>query len=161
MNSTAFIQKHFPRLYKWITLRIVSQRYTTAPFTPLKRPIDQCRVALITSGGIHLDSQEPFRAGHYAECSYREIPIDAPIEKIRVSHNHYNPANVLKDLNLLLPRDRMREFEQEKIIGSVSPVMISFMGAILLPKKLIRETAPAAAHRLKQLDVDCAILTPA
>ena len=160
-SLTPLVQHHFPRFYKWLTLRMVRQRFEDSPFTALEKPLSRCRFALVTTGGFHLESQPPFQAKRIDECSFREIPTDTPAGALRIAHEHYDHGPVKKDLNVLLPRDRMKELVQEKAIGALCPVMISFMGAILKPKALLRETASQAARRLKQLDVDCVLLTPA
>ena len=33
---------------------------TTAPFTPLKKPLEDCQLTLVTTGGIHAKDQKPF-----------------------------------------------------------------------------------------------------
>ena len=51
----------------------------TAPmpvWTPLTKPLHQCKVAFITAGGIHVKTQKPFNtAGDY---SYRPSPRISP-----------------------------------------------------------------------------------
>ncbi len=32
----------------------------TIPWTPLKQPLSQCKVALLTTGGVHLKTDPPF-----------------------------------------------------------------------------------------------------
>lgn len=158
---TPYFQSKLPNLYRWLTLRMVRTHFDHSPFTPLRKPLSQCRIALVSTGGFHLDTQPRFRTKRWDECSYREIPADAPIERIQISHDHYDHAAASSDINVLLPRDRMRELAAEGVIGSLAPVMISFMGAILHPKELVRRSAPEAARRLKQWDVDVALLSPA
>ncbi|MCI1241992.1 MAG: glycine/betaine/sarcosine/D-proline family reductase selenoprotein B, partial [Bifidobacterium subtile] len=57
---------------------------TPAPvWTPITKPLSECTVAFITSGGIHKKTQTPFNtAGDY---TFREIPSDTPSDELMVT----------------------------------------------------------------------------
>jgi D-proline reductase (dithiol) PrdB len=66
-------------------------------------------------------------------------------------------------VNIVLPLDRLQELENDEIIGKVAPFHYSFMGHIdgRHIARLITETAPEVAGRLKQARIDAVVLTPA
>jgi hypothetical protein len=48
----------------------------------------------------------------------------------------------------------------KQIVGSLSPIHVSFMGGIRRHQEVENELAPAIARELKQADVDLALLVP-
>ena len=131
--------------------------------TPLKKPLSQAKIALITTAGLHLESDKPFsKVFMVSDCSYRKLPIDSPRDKFKISHtsNEFNRDGVKQDLNVVLPIDRVNELIDENALGSLAKNCYSFMGSLPKTGKLRKETAPALAKELKADAVDIALLTP-
>jgi D-proline reductase (dithiol) PrdB len=60
------------------------------PFVSPKKPLSECRLALVTTGGVHLPDQARFDIDDPAgDCSYREIPTDAT--ELTWTHAYYRP----------------------------------------------------------------------
>ena len=135
------------------------QRYKASPHTPLCLPLNECRVALITTAGFFLDGQNPFEKG---DCSYREIPNSIQTQALINGHKSaaYDERGLEIDPNLAFPLDRFRELETKGKIGSVNRRHFSFMGSITKPHRLITQTAPEVGQMLKADSVDVAFLTP-
>lgn len=135
------------------------KRYKTSPHTPLRVPLNECKVALITTAGFLLDGQDPFEKG---DCSYREIPNSIQTQALINGHKSaaYDDQGLEIDANLAFPLDRFKELETEGKIGSLNDRHFSFMGSITEPRPLIRQSAPEVAHKLKTDGVDVAFLTP-
>ncbi len=130
------------------------------PVTPLTKPLNECKLAIVTTGGLHLKTQEPFDTKFIeGDCSYRMLPNSVNHEDIMVTHESYNHEFINKDLNCVFPIDRMREFEAEGKIKSLSEEHYSFMGHIYETGPLI-ENSRKVGKRLKELGVDIAFLTP-
>lgn len=126
-------------------------------WTALEKPLSQCTVAFCTAGGVHLKSQKRFNlSGDY---SFRELPSDTPASELMVSHGGFDNSDVNKDINAMLPVDRLRELEAEGFIGRVAPTLIGFMGGGGNVEKFIKETGPAVAGRLRADGVDIAVFT--
>jgi D-proline reductase (dithiol) PrdB len=91
------------------------------------------------------------------------IPADAPRSDLTITHKYYDHSAADRDINVVLPLDRMREFVAEKRIGRLAPFVYGFMGHIDGPhlETLMERTAPAVAQRLKADRVDAVLLTPA
>ena len=132
------------------------------PWTPLGKPLSQCRLALVTTGGVHLKNQVPFDITNEGDdWSYREIPSSTSRGELMVTHNHYDHAHVDQDINFMLPLDRFRELVTEGVIGELAPRCFSFDGYIQNPLALAATTAKEVAAQLKSDSVDAVFLTPA
>jgi D-proline reductase (dithiol) PrdB len=133
------------------------------PFAEPKKALGRARVALVSTGAFHTVEQLPFdeefKGGDY---SFREIPGDANVPELRMSHRSdaFDHRGVDADRNLGFPLDRLREMKERGEIGSLASRHLSFMGSITAPGRLVAETAPAAAELLVRDGVDVAILVP-
>ncbi|HMQ30569.1 MAG TPA: glycine/sarcosine/betaine reductase selenoprotein B family protein [Chloroflexaceae bacterium] len=134
-----------------------------APFAPLRKPLRECRLALVTTGGVHLRSQRPFDMGDSrGDPSFRAIPADTPAAALMITHDYYDHAAAERDLNVLFPLALGRELVARGAVGALG-TCYSFMGHIEPPHvaTLVSRTAPEVARRLRQEQVDAVLLTPA
>lgn len=138
--------------YRWVENR------DTPPWTPLTKPIAQCKVALMSSGGILYRDQPRF---HREDASYRLIPKDATQADLDVWHFGYRTDDAKLDHNCVFPLARMRELEAEGVIGELSDPAYSFMGGIYSSRTVRDELAPRIADELKRAHVDAFYLVPA
>jgi D-proline reductase (dithiol) PrdB len=123
-----------------------------------KKPLEECRVALVTTGGVHLPEQPRFDIDDpLGDCSYREIPADAA--ELTWTHAYYRPDEGT-DLDSVFPLWTMRGLAVEGVVGELNRRHFAFMGAIHNPGPLIEETAPEVAAKLADDGVDVALLTP-
>ena len=128
------------------------------PFVRPKKPLSECRVALVTTGGVHLPDQARFDIDDPAgDCSYREIPAGAT--ELTWTHAYYRPDGGT-DLDSVFPLWTLRELVEEGVVGGLAPRHFSFMGAIHDPAPLAEETAPEVAGKLAADGVDAVLLTP-
>ena len=130
----------------------------TSPWTPLVKPVRECRFALISSGGIYHPPQEPFNPVKN-DLTFREIPKTADLAELRISHYSRNARDV-KDLNTIFPLDRFVELEAQGLIGELASPAFTFMGRIFTRTRLQKEMAPYLIGRLQALQVDVAFLVP-
>lgn len=151
-KTRKIIRKTYPRFEYTV--------FQDAPVTPLPRPLSECKLALITTGGLHLRSDPPFDLKLIqGDASYRMLPADVRHADIMVSHDFYKHKSINADLNCVFPIERMREYVSEGRIGSLSEEHYSFMGHIYETGPLISNSTEVAS-RLKALEVDVAFLTP-
>lgn len=156
MRELALKWRLFLRAYRW-------RRIDPVPWTPLGKPLSECRLALVSSAGMVLPGQEPFDATvRGGDWSFREIPADAPVESLRETHRSeaFDHSGMRRDPNLAFPLDRVRELAAEGRIGSVAPRHVSLMGSLSAPGRFERDTAPEVARRLVADGVDAALLVP-
>jgi D-proline reductase (dithiol) PrdB len=130
----------------------------TPPWTPLSKPIAQCKIALMTSGGILYRSQPRF---HREDLSYRMIPKSASQAELDVWHFGYLTTDAKADHNCVFPLARLRELEAERVIGELADPAFSFMGGIYSARSVRDELAPKIADELRCAHVDAFYLVPA
>lgn len=127
------------------------------PWTPLSKPLAQCRVALVTSCGVHLKTDPPFGP---ADASFRELPADLRPEEVAIAHPHYDHHAAETDLNVVFPLERLKALAAEGLIGSVAPRHYGFMGGLPDLAPVVDTYGPEVARRLKADAVDIVLLTP-
>lgn len=139
----------------------------TIPFTPLRKPLGECTVALVSTAGIARHDDQPFdRDGErenpwWGDPSFRTIPNGTTEREIRIYHLHIDPRFGEADLDVVLPIRRLTELANEGVVGRPAPTHYSTMGYILDPTELLATTAPAIARRMHDEGVDAAALVPA
>lgn len=139
------------------------RRIDPVPWTPLRKPLAESRLALVSSAGFVLPGQERFQANLAGgDGSFREIPADAGVSTLIDAHKSksFDHSGMDSDPNLAFPLDRARELVERGRIGSLNHRHLSFMGSITAPGRLIRDHAPEAARRLVEDGVDVALLVP-
>ncbi len=141
-------------------------RYRSIDWLPgarLTKALSRSKVALITTAGVHLPDQTPFdngvRGGDY---SWREFGADVDVQMFQIAHRSsaFDQTGALEDRNLIVPLDRLRELVALGGIAALNHRHFSFMGSITAPGRLITETAPEVAVRLRQDLVDAVLLVP-
>jgi D-proline reductase (dithiol) PrdB len=129
-----------------------------APWTPLGKPMRECRLALISSGGIMYRDQPRF---HREDASYRRIPTDARRDELNIWHFGYPTADAQADPNCVFPLERLRELEADGTIGALCDPALTFMGGIYSARKVRDELAPQIVDELKRAHADAFFLVPA
>ncbi len=126
-------------------------------WTPLKKPLSECKVAFITAGGIHQKSQKPFNTE--GDTTYRAIPADIDTKELMVTHGGFDNSDINKDVNAMFPLDRLRELVAEGYIGSLTPEMYGFMGGGGNIEVYEKQTGPEIARKLKEQGTDIVLCT--
>ncbi len=163
VNSFRFLDRITQKLAQtWIELETPRE----IPWTPLSRSLEESTVALISSAGLALKTDQPFdQEGErlnpwWGDPSYRVLPRTATEEDVRLYHLHIHPRVAEEDLNTLFPLQRLLELEARGEIGRSAAHHYSFMGYIMQPQVLLEESVPAMIRHMKQDEVDIAILVP-
>jgi D-proline reductase (dithiol) PrdB len=168
--ANKLLNKIFVALYRlpWVKERWGNQfqavKAETIPWTPLRKPLAKCKIALLTTGGVHLKSDPPFNmVDKDGDPTYRAIPANANPADLTITHDYYNHSDADEDINLVLPLDILREYQQMGVVGPSADFFYSFMGHIDGPHlpTLINQTSKAVAQALKKQGVDIALLVPA
>lgn len=138
------------------------------PWTPLSKPVSECKFALVTSGGLYVkDEQQPFdlererREPTWGDPTFREIPTGITPGQIGAAHLHLNTEDMEADFNIVLPIDRFRELADAGEIGGLASRHYSFMGYQENQQAWQDTYGPAVAQRMVEEEVDAALLTPA
>lgn len=149
--------------------------YDDGPFAAVTKPLNECRVALVTSSGHFVDGDDPRPLGvvdmtqEEAEARIGEfmrvdpilsvIPTDTPPDRLRVRHGGYPVGAVRKDHRVALPIEHLTELARRHVIGELAPRAYSFVGATS-QLRLRDRVAPEWAETLRAEEVDLALLVP-
>ncbi|PLX74080.1 MAG: hypothetical protein C0614_12190 [Desulfuromonas sp.] len=134
------------------------------PWTPLRKPLTDCRIALVTTAGIHHRHQPPFNMDDCdGDPSWRELNGTTLLNDFTITHNYYDHSDAERDPNIIFPIERLREFASEGRIGQLATRHYGFMGHITGRHiaTLTGISAPQVAHHLQNDQVDLVLLTPA
>jgi hypothetical protein len=166
VDSFKFLPRSIARFYQLTDVPAI----TTIPWTPAVRPLAVSRLALLSSGGLyHAGSQRPFdvdrerQAPQWGDPSYRVLDMAGPLSDLAVSHLHYNPAPVMADTNVLVPRDAARAMIAGGDLGSLAPSAYSLMGYQGYPPDVdgwARHSVPGIVAQCRQEAVDVVLLVP-
>jgi D-proline reductase (dithiol) PrdB len=162
--------KYLPRIITAFYQTTERQPEYPIPWSPLPRPLSDCKFSLITSGGLyHKGVEPPFNLERekiqptWGDPTYRTIPFNIQPAEIGISHLHINNTDILEDVNILLPIQRFQELEAKGVIGSLAERAYSFMGYQGYPPDASawQDTyGPQVAQKLNAEGVDCVLLTP-
>jgi D-proline reductase (dithiol) PrdB len=138
--------------YKWV------QNYDAPPWQPLRKPLADCRIGLVASGGIYVTGQVAF---HFKDdSSFRAIPTDVNTADLRTAHFAYDQTDARRDPNVVFPIDTLRRLVKEGAIGSLTEHAFTFMGGIYSSRKVRDGLAPLLAERLLAEQADLVVLVP-
>lgn len=160
--ATALFSR-FPLIAEMWAKKFKAERVEGIPWTPFVKELSRCKIAIVTTAGVHLKNQQPFdMVDHDGDPTFREVPRDASRSSITITHKYYDHTDADKDINIVFPIDRFLEMKERGEIGEVAESHYSFMGHIVGRhlKRLIEETGPEVARKLKTAGVDVALLTP-
>ena len=138
--------------YQWVA------NSDTPPWSPLTKPLSECKLGILASGGIYQYGQVAFH--HKDDISYRKIPTSAPIDELRVTHFAYDLTAARQDPNAVLPLRALNHLVSKQRIGRLAANALTFMGGIYSSRIVKDLLAPAIVAELKKEEVDLAILIP-
>jgi len=144
--------------------RTTTPRLEQIPWAPFQGKLADCRVALVSTAGFHLDHDTPFDVDAAAgDPTFREIPVDVDPAELVISHTHYPHRYARQDPNVLMPLERLRELRDEGVF-QLTPRCFSFGFAGTLTGAIqdeSRGTAHEVARRLQEDQADILLLAPA
>ena len=144
------------------------------PFTPVTTAVENAAVGLLTTSGHFVagDDPQPFgeqtmnqddamkRIGELMTSApiLSDIPSDTPTRALRVRHGGYDIRSAVRDPNVTLPIDRLREAHEDGRVGSLASTFYSFPGATSHGK--LRGELPGWMERIHAEDIDVMLLVP-
>jgi len=155
----------FPSLSKRFTDKYQPSETTgEVPWVPLKKELRDSKLALVSTCGVHHRGQEPFNMKDPdGDPSFRTIDNTLPVDNMVITHDYYDHTNADKDINIVFPIERLKEFESGGVIGELAATHFGFMGHIDGAHLgiLTASSAPEVAGSLRNQGVDAVLLTPA
>ena len=137
---------------------------TTIPWSPVSKPLEKSKIALVTTAGIHHKDQQPFdMADSDGDPTFRIIGAHTIAGDYKITHDYYDHQDAEEDLNIVFPITRLTEIRDAGFIGTMADMHFSFMGHIngRHVETLVNRTAPQVVRILKEMQVDVVLLTPA
>ena len=131
--------------------RVLAQRQSDparTPWTPMRKPLAECRVTLVSTAGIFLKNDLSFdyererREGTWGDPTHREIPRTAGQDDVAYSHLHVDTSFMAEDRNVAWPVDIFLDFEREGRIGALADTLYSIMGYLPPFHPLVTRPAP-------------------
>jgi D-proline reductase (dithiol) PrdB len=155
-------------LQKVLSAQIPDQpSHDPIPWTALRKPVSQAKVALLSTAGLSMKGDAPFdmelerKRPTRGDPSWRALRANATSESIEANHLHIDTGYILRDLNVALPLDRLRECAEAGEIGSVADTHYSIMGYQGNDSsELETKSAPEIAKSMQNEEVDLALLAP-
>lgn len=148
----------------------VEPEFDWAPFQPLRAPLEQVPLALISAGGVFRRDDDP--AGPHGPTQQEvvgeikeylrgtptltEIPNGTPVTELSARHPGYDATSAQRDPNTVFPLDVLRELAQEERV-QLAPTHFSFVGATS-HVRLREHIAGDWAQRLLEARVGAALL---
>jgi len=148
--------------------------YEDRPFTPLRKPLSESRIGLLTSSGHFVagDDPEPFgikgMTQQEAEVRIKDflreppqmsvIPADTSLDDLVVRHGGYDVRSAQSDPNVVFPRDRLLEAEARGAVGELAETLYSFPGAAAQGQ--VKKSAREWATLLRDDHIDVLLLVP-
>ncbi len=136
--------------------------FSTAPWTPVTKPLAASRVGVVTTGGLYRAGVDaPFDGGApEGDWSFRSIPAGVPIQTLAIAHEHFAHEVAEADMNTIFPLDRLRELQAARVIAGLTDVHFSIMGYCTRAADLAEGAAPAIAAALQAAGADVALVVP-
>jgi D-proline reductase (dithiol) PrdB len=133
-----------------------------SPFTPVKRSLPMLNLALISSAGAYIEGTEPFDIeARDGDLEFREFPTQIGADDMRYAAKGYDAKAVEEDRNVQIPIDRLNEYAENRVIGSLNQVWWSLSSYIPNAVRVAEEMALRIAERLHRYEVQAALLIPA
>jgi D-proline reductase (dithiol) PrdB len=146
-----------PEFDQKILMGMECPSFETQPWTP-GPPLNQRRVAMITTAGLHMRSDRPFQMGQ--PDLYRVIPGYAGNNDLVMSHGaaSFDRTGYQRDLNVVFPIDRLREMAEEGVIESLADYHYSFGTPLSMAQN--ETAAKEIGDLLKKDNVNAVLLFP-
>ena len=138
-------------------------------WAPLNKPLEEAKIGLLSSAGIFIrgeqdgfDVERERREPTWGDPTLRLIRSDVQQADIGATHLHIRTDDLLQDVDIALPINRLAELAAEGWVGAASSEHFSVMGFQEDGAEVWRATTgPEIAARCHAAEIDALILAPA
>ncbi len=159
----ARLANRFPAIADRLISSYSPRTSEAVPWKPVKKALSDSTVALITTAGVHHPDQQPFDMNDPdGDPTYRILDPQTIVSNYTITHDYYDHRGADRDVNVVLPVDRLKQMEDAGFIGGISKRHFGFMGHITGRHviDLIEKRAPEVAQMLIEDETDVVVLTP-
>ncbi|MBI2856008.1 MAG: hypothetical protein HYX93_04100 [Chloroflexi bacterium] len=133
--------------------------FDDAPFTPLGKPLSECRIGVLSTAGVFLPDQQPFNPDR-DDFTFRDIPRSITSADVLINHNNYDHTDAMQDINCVIPVKALEVLEKEGYVKGFAEPIITMMGRVFRRSILTREMCPYLHQRFQEMEVDAVLLIP-
>ncbi|HKR66092.1 MAG TPA: glycine/sarcosine/betaine reductase selenoprotein B family protein [Thermoanaerobaculia bacterium] len=128
------------------------------PFTPFEKELATATVTLISAAGVYLDDQEAFPTEDPGDVSYRIIPGETDVSRLRIAHHHYDHSEADGDPNIVFPLETLRGLVTDGVIAAVNDKHYSY-GFTTRLRELYESTFPEIADAIERSKTKLVVAT--
>ncbi|MGI2326805.1 glycine/sarcosine/betaine reductase selenoprotein B family protein [Planococcus sp. YIM B11945] len=151
---------NFPEAYKKFTMSHMKENQDI-PATHLTKPLNECKVALLSTAGVHLKTDAPFDVDNPAgDHTFRLIPGSTKEDELTVTHIYIDTKYAKADPSIVFPLGHLRLLAKNGTIESLADTNIGLNGGILDTALAEKESIPQVVNLLRNEAVDLALLVP-
>lgn len=134
----------------------------TIPWTAPPSSLRDTRVALISTGGLHLAGDEPFRTmeERMGDTGFRVIPHGTEAGTLALAAPYVHDTYLSRDLEVALPMQALERLHREGRIGPPAARHFSFVGGVVRPLPGLAESAERIAAILSADGTGAVVLLP-
>ena len=125
------------------------------PYTPLRRDLKDCRIALVSTSGAYVEGMQSFSDN---DLSFRLVPADTDTKKIHFVPGHFDTSKGAEDANIMLPLDRLRDLVARGEVRTLAEHHIS-MGLTTELRRLKETVSWEIAEVVMKMRPDVVVLT--
>ena len=149
-----YLSEGYDSPYRWA-------QFDDVPFTPLARPLAECRVGLVTTSEMVIRGREADLA-HVEDDPTRptySLPMATPTAELYSRKASYDKhATTLADVDAYLPLTHLRRLVEEKRIAGLAP-RFQVVHSQYSQRRTLTVDGPRILAELREDRVDVAVLT--
>ncbi len=164
VDSYAFLPRAFRTMFE------AAPQFDHDPvWASFDKQLPAAKVGLLSSAGIHVagrqdgfDIERERLEPAWGDPTLRMIPADVAQSAIGATHLHIRTDDLLADVDVALPINRLNALVADETIGAAAPEHFSVMGFQEDGAEVWRTvTGPEIAARCHAAEIDALILAPA
>jgi D-proline reductase (dithiol) PrdB len=125
------------------------------PYTPIRRELKDCRIALVSTSGAYVEGMQPFTDN---DLTFRLIPADTDTKQIRFVPGHFDTSKGAEDANIMFPLDRLRDLVAKGEVRVLADHHIS-MGLTTELRRLKETVSWEISEAVMKMRPDVVVLT--
>jgi D-proline reductase (dithiol) PrdB len=132
------------------------------PWAPPPADLARARIALVTTGALHLKGDVPFRVFEekWGDTGFRFVPHAAAREELDLEAPYVDEKYATRDPEVALPRRALDALVAEGTVGAAAPRHASFAGGVVRPFPGLAESAAAVHAAFREDGVGAAVILP-
>src|SRR5215467_7069602 len=139
-----------PGLWQTINQRYPGSMVTKEEYVPLahlSKPLNESRLTLISSCGVHMKADRPMDVCHpFGDFTFRRVSSGAKHSDLIIHQLKYPHDDADLDINVIFPVERFQEMVTGGVIGGLTRNFFSFIGYNMDPERFERTVAADIAR---------------